>query len=221
MMMGGLLLFIFSGMIVKFVLLSRKIPETAIKHKLFFWILIGSFGFLGIPVLQMLTFGKTDYRRSADAVVVFGAHTYSNGHPSMALENRVRTACELYHQGYVKILIFSGGPGDGPVHETEAMRTLALQLGVSPQDILLDREGLNTQATVKNTMVIFQEHHLHHILVVSDFSHLVRIKLAYGLVGKNVSTVPAAGWWSRSQILYQMFRETAALWVYYLRGFSG
>ena len=53
---------------------------------------------LGLPLAQAASFGRTDYRRPADAIVVFGARTYADGTPSDALADRVRTACALYHE---------------------------------------------------------------------------------------------------------------------------
>jgi vancomycin permeability regulator SanA len=168
------------------------------------------------PVVQMLCFGKTDYRRQADVAVVLGAHAYADGRPSDVLADRVRTACQLYRDGLVKKLIFSGGPGDGSVHETESMTRMAIQLGVNPQDILTDRAGLNTQATVKNTERLFSQLDAHNVLVVSHFYHLPRIKMAYQRDGWDVYTVPAKET-SRSATPYMMAREVAAMWVYYLR----
>jgi len=86
----------------------------------------------------MFCFGKTDYRRDADVAVVLGARVYADGHLSDALADRVRTACQLYRSGLVKKLLFSGGPGEGAVHETEGMKRMALQLGVESRDILVD-----------------------------------------------------------------------------------
>ena len=169
------------------------------------------------PLFQMLCFGKTDYRRSADVIVVLGARTYADGRPSQALADRVRTACRLYQKGLAGKLIFSGGPGDGAVHETEAMKQMALGLGVKEEDILLDKFGLNTQATVKNTEALFSELHASRILVVSHFYHLPRIKLAYQRDGWEVYTVPAKESYILRQLPYNMAREVAALWVYYLR----
>jgi uncharacterized SAM-binding protein YcdF (DUF218 family) len=172
---------------------------------------------LGFPLLQMFCFGKTDYRRSADVAVVFGARVYADGRPSDALADRVRTACQLYRAGLAPKLIFSGGPGDGPVHETESMKRMAIQLGVSPSDILLDPAGVNTQATVRNTELMFQQLKPAHILVVSHFYHLPRIKLAYQRTGQEVYTVPAKESYVLRQLPYNMAREVAALWVYYLQ----
>jgi uncharacterized SAM-binding protein YcdF (DUF218 family) len=106
------------------------------------------------PLMQMVLLGRTDYRRPAEAVVVLGARAYADGRPSDALADRVRTACELYHEGYVRRLIFSGGPGDGDIHETEAMRQMAFSLGVPDRVIVLDQGGLNTSATAANTATL-------------------------------------------------------------------
>jgi vancomycin permeability regulator SanA len=169
------------------------------------------------PFAQMLFFGKTDYRRPADIAVVLGARVYADGRPSDALADRVRTACNLYRNGTVKRLLFSGGPGDGSIHETEGMKRMAIQLGVKSEDILLDSHGVNTQATVKNTGAIFQQLHASRILVVSHFYHLPRIKLAYHREGWEVYTVPAKESYLLRQMPYNMAREVAALWVYYFR----
>jgi len=169
------------------------------------------------PLLQMFCFGKTDYRRKADLVVVPGARVYADGRPSDALADRVRTACQLYRQGLVGKLLFSGGPGDGAVHETEGMRRMAIRLGVDPADIMLDTSGLNTQATVLNTEAIFRQVRPSRVLVVSHFYHLPRIKLAYQREGREVYTVPAKESYLLRQLPYNIAREVPALWVYYIR----
>ena len=169
------------------------------------------------PLAQMFCFGKTDYRRPADITVVPGARVYADGRPSDALADRVRTACQLYHQGLTRKLLFSGGPGDGAIHETESMKRMAIKLGVKEQDILVDEAGLNTQATVKNSEAIFSQLHASRVLVVSHFYHLPRIKMAYQRDGWDVYTVPAKETYMLGQLPYNMAREVAALWVYYLR----
>ncbi len=169
------------------------------------------------PLLQMFCFGKTDYRRPADVAIVFGARAYADGRPSDALADRVRTGCELYRRGLTRKLIFSGGPGDGAIHETECMRRMALSLGVRPEDILTDREGLNTQATVRNTKELLRATGSSRVLVVSHFYHLPRIKLAFQRVGIEVYTVPARESYVLRQLPFNMAREVAALWVYYVK----
>lgn len=168
-------------------------------------------------IAQMYCFGRTDYRRPADAIVVFGCRVYSDGRPSDALLDRMRTACELYRQGWAPKLIVSGGPGDGGIHETEVMRKLADIFGVPAADIVVDNRGVNTQATVDNTA----QNGYARLLAVSHFYHLPRIKMAYQRHGQYVCTVPARESYSLAAMPYFMAREAAALWVYYLRPLLG
>lgn len=178
--------------------------------------LIAAFA-VAAPLAQMFCFGKTDYRREAGAIVVFGARTYADGTPSMMLADRVRTACELYLEGFADKVIFSGGPGDAAVHETDAMKRLALECGVSENDIIIDRNGLSTDATVDNTSKILNDMGIDRILAVSNFYHLPRIKMTYARAGISAYTIPAADTRTPRQLPFYLVREVAALWVYYFR----
>jgi vancomycin permeability regulator SanA len=169
------------------------------------------------PLTQIFFFGKTDYRRRADVAVVFGARAYASGKPSDALADRVRTACELYREGTVSKLIFSGGPGDGAIHETESMRRFAAGLGVKDKDIVLDAQGVSTQATVKNTIPLLEELGGGRVLAVSHYFHLPRIKMTYQRGGVEVYTIPAKETYLLRQTPLLLLREIAAWWVYYLR----
>jgi len=166
---------------------------------------------VGLPLAQAWFFGKTDYRREADAIVVFGARVYADGRPSDSLRDRVRTGVELYHAGLAPRIVMSGGPGEGATHETEAMRNLALDLGVPPQAIDLDRDGLDTRSTVRNTRS-------RRVLAVSHHWHLPRVKMAYRQAGKTAFTVPARESYVIRQTPYLMAREIAAFWWYWARG---
>lgn len=177
------------------------------------------------PLAQTWFFGRTDYRRSADAIIVFGARAYADGTPSAVLADRMRTACGLYHQGLARRLILSGGPGDGEISEPQAMRRMALRLGVDDDAIVLDEHGLNTEATVHNTgkslgrFVIERvgRHSPLRLLAVSHSYHLARVKLAYQRAGWEVYTVPARETFSLPSRRFLICRECAALISYYLR----
>jgi vancomycin permeability regulator SanA len=173
---------------------------------------------VGFPVAQVYCFGTTDYRRPADVIVVFGAKAFSNDQPSSALADRVRTGCMLYHEGWAPRLIFSGGPAAGNAHEAECMRRLALRLGVPDAAITLDRDGLSTYDTVRNTTRMFNRMRVHRVIAVSHFFHLPRIKMTYQRAGWNVFTVPVQKpRMPRDEYAFMVLRETAAMWAYYLR----
>lgn len=165
---------------------------------------------IAFPIAQVFFFGKTSYAREADVIAVFGARCYADGKPSDTLKDRVRTACRLYREGYAPRLFFSGGPGGGAVHETEAMTRLAVSLGVPRAAITVDEDGLNTHATVAHTPP-------GRVLAVSHFYHLPRIKLAYRAAGRTAYTVPAEEAYFISQTPYLVAREVPAFWLYYVR----
>ena len=163
------------------------------------------------PTAQTVFFGLTDYRRPADVIVVFGARAYADGSLSSPLADRVRTGCELYREGLAPRMIFSGGAGDGAIHETEAMRRAAIAWGIPASAITLDANGVNTEATVRNTA-----RRGTRILAVSHFYHLPRIKMTYQRYGVDVATVPARTS-SATAVVYNVARESVAFWAYYLR----
>lgn len=180
---------------------------------------------LAFPVAQAFGFGWTSYARDADMAVVFGARVYRDGRLSDAVRDRVHTAVELYHQGRVRRIVMSGGPGDGPVSEVEAMRREARKLGVPAAAILEDPLGWNTAATVRNTRPFWTSPAgpaRLRVLAVSEFYHLPRIKLAYQGAGLEVYTVPARpGHPLRAWPLRSIAREIPAFWLYYGRAVSG
>lgn len=172
---------------------------------------------IAFPMVQMTFFGTTDYRRQADAAVILGAKVNANGSLSTALEDRVHTGVELYKEDLVDYLIMSGGIGDSGVDEGVAMRRRALELGVPANAIVVDHLGINTDATVAQTTPMFRELGIRRVLVVSQFWHLPRIKLAYLKSGWDVGTVPAGTSTPIRQTPYLMAREIPAFWKYWAR----
>jgi vancomycin permeability regulator SanA len=169
------------------------------------------------PLAQQVFFGKTTYLRPAQVAVVFGAQVHRDGRPSISLIDRVRTAAELYKAGLTQHLLLSGAQGAGePINEATAMRVLAIGFGVPATAITVDPRGVNTDATVRDTVAVARAAGYARIAVVSDFFHLPRVKLAYRRSGYNVITVPSHAR-RIPQTTRLVLREIPAFWVYYLR----
>jgi vancomycin permeability regulator SanA len=168
------------------------------------------------PVAQVFFFGKTDYRRPADVAVVFGAQVHENGLASTSLSDRMTTAIHLYQDHLVKRILVSGGVGDSGFNEAIVMRDIAVKAGVPAHDVVVDSNGVSTNATVSDTVPFFGADGWTRILAVSQFYHLPRIKLAYQRAGWNVLTVPAGTSTPIPQTPYSVVREIPAFWVYYL-----
>ncbi|MCX6372879.1 MAG: YdcF family protein [Actinobacteria bacterium] len=173
------------------------------------------------PLAQVLFFGTTDYRRAAPIAVVFGAQVHENGAPSTSLRDRMVTAVDLYKDRLVKKIIVSGGVGDSGYNEALVMRDMAVKAGVRKEDIIVDSSGVNTEATVRNSIPFFGAERSPRVLAVSQFYHLPRIKLAYQREGVEALTVPAGTSTPIKETPYLVAREVPAFWVYYLRAIFG
>lgn len=174
-------------------------------------------GILLFPLAQFYTFGYTDYTRPADVAIVFGARAFKSGNLSNSLKERVNRSIELYDEGLVPTLLFTGGIDADGVNEPEKMRDYAINKGVNPADILIDDGGNDTDLSVNNTVPMLKELEAERIIAVSQFYHLPRIKMAYRGKHVNVLTVPALEETNIPQTPYYMLRETAAFWAYWLR----
>ena len=171
------------------------------------------------PLAQMFFFGTTDYRRPADAAVIFGARVYANGAPSPLLADRIRTGVELYEAGLIPKLIMSGGDGADGFNEALVMRDVAVADGVDPMAVLVDPAGVTTEATVANSMALLtpSDGVAPRIMAVSQAYHLPRVQLSFATAGIDVLTVPATDPVPIGEMPLLVAREVPAFWVYYLR----
>ena len=174
---------------------------------------------LAFPLAQMLFFGTTDYRRPADAAVIFGAQVYPTGLPSQTLADRIATGVELYRQGLVPILVMSGGDGKEGFNEARVMRDIAVAAGVDPAAIVVDPVGVSTEATVANMAALLnlQPGGDTRLIAVSQAYHLPRVQLAFAVTGIDVLTVPAVDPIFIGPMPVMIAREVAAFWAYDLR----
>jgi len=170
------------------------------------------------PLAQIAFFGTSDYRTEADAAVVFGARVWSDGSVSPSLRERLDTAVGLYDDGLVDTLIMSGGVDGNGHDEAAVMARYAIDHGVPASAVLTDSAGVDTDATVANTVALFAEYGIADVLVVSQNYHLPRVKLAYRAAGWEVRTVPAEPGASPIVRTPQFIaREIPAFWAYWAR----
>ncbi len=155
-----------------------KRMEKKPRFKLRWWrvlwgVFLVSVLLIGWSVGQVFTKADSRFTTQIEGCgVVFGAAVWRGSQPSWALDDRVQSGIELYKNGQVKCLIFSGGESTYGDHEADVMRQIALQNGVPDEDIALDYNGINTLATVLNLPADQDQ----FVFVSNDF-HLARIGL--------------------------------------------
>lgn len=170
---------------------------------------------LGAMLLITLD-GLNEQVVQADLAVVPGNTVDPDGTPSRRLRGRLERALELYRSGHCKAILVSGGVGSEGFDEARVMQTYLLERGVPPEQVYTDSQGLNTFATARFTATLVQAHGWNGPLLVSQFFHLSRFKLALKQQG-----VPAGGQ-AHSRLyelrdVYATFREVFAYLGYVLR----
>lgn len=144
-----------------------------------------------LAAAQITAVGATDYRASADAILVLGSRVHADGRPSGSLRDRTTTAAALWHAGLAPVLVLSGGRGaDAPVSEPAAMARLCRESGLPEQALIQDLSGLTTEASIHTLARLARERGWREVLVVSHDYHLARVRLLAAREGLRVRTVP-------------------------------
>jgi len=126
---------------------------------------------------EIATVAKTDFAQSSDAIAVFGAAEYS-GRPSPVLHARLDHVVTLYRKQIAPIVITLGGGSDKDSGNTEGgvSRDYLLANGIPYDRIIAETTSTDTEQQVQRLVEIARENNLHHMVVVSDGTHLFRIR---------------------------------------------
>jgi uncharacterized SAM-binding protein YcdF (DUF218 family) len=132
-----------------------------------------------------------DEARPADAIAVFGAAEYL-GRPSPVLHARLDHAVELYDEKIAPLVITLGGGSDRDQGMTEGGvgRDYLLANGVPYDQIIAETQSVDTEQQVAKLAEIAKTRHLNSMVVVSDGTHLFRIRKLCEDAGLIVYTSP-------------------------------
>lgn len=158
--------------------------------------------------------GFTDEIGPADAALVLGNSVFPDGTLSPRLQGRVERGLELYQSGLVSRIVVSGGLGKEGHYEGTAMAGWLKARGVPEDAILIDNEGINTAASAKNFAALSEAHGFKSVIVVSQFFHLSRCRLALKQAGiEQIGTAHSRVYARRD--FYSTLREVVAYGKYW------
>lgn len=164
--------------------------------------------------VQIQSYANQDQAAPSDAIGVFGAAEY-DGRPSPVYRARLDRALQLYKRGIAPLIITLGGDGGDDYSEGGVGREYLIGKGVPEQAIIAETQSRNTEESAKRIAVIARTNGLRRLVIVSDGTHLFRIREICGAEGLNVltsprSVVPVQGGVSdRDRILHEMLSYTA------------
>ena len=156
-------------------------------------ILLVAAGWFGWLYYEIRSVAGQEQARPSDAIAVFGAAEYS-GRPSPVLHARLDHAVDLYHEQMAPVIVTLGGGGSGDHGLTEGGvgRDYLLQQGIPFDRIIAETESMDTEEQVRSLADIAHRRHLNTIVVVSDGTHLFRIRKLCEDAGLIVYTSPRA-----------------------------
>ena len=163
-----------------------------------------------------------DTKQRSDAIVVLGARIFLRPNVyNPCLTARVNQGVELYRQGYAPKILFSGGTDreDGII-EASAMKQIAISLGVSEPDILVETSSSSTYENLVNSQQILNTNNLKSMLVVTEPFHTPRVSLIANKLKLNYTISPAySSCWNDWQYFSRfLLREPFAIIKYFFDG---
>jgi uncharacterized SAM-binding protein YcdF (DUF218 family) len=126
----------------------------------------------------------------ADVICVFGAAEY-DGRPSPVLRARLDHALALYEHGIAPIVLTLGGsaPGD-KFSEGQVGQAYLMANGVPLKAIIAETSSRTTEEQTARIVVIARTNGYKRVVIVSDPTHLFRIREMCARQGLEVLTSP-------------------------------
>ena len=187
----------------------------------FFWrlvllLVLGVAGWTVWVVHEINVVAGVDQAQRADAIAVFGAAEY-NGRPSPVYHARLDHAVSLYKHQIAPVIVTLGGGSDRDSGKTEGGvgRDYLLASGVPYKDIVAETHSIDTSQQAVRLAEIARQYGFERVVVVSDGTHLFRIRALCEDAGLEVYTSPrgavgrisTAGLWAR--YLHEVVSYTA------------
>lgn len=169
----------------------------------------------------VLTDGLLENLRPADVGVIMGSQVKRTGIPSKRLKSRLERGIDLYNKKILSVLIVSGGFGKEGFDEAKVMKDYLKERGIPDVDIITDPNGNNSYLTAKNCSKIMKEKHWKSVIIISDYFHLSRTKLAFEKFGvKDVRSSFARGFPNLFLNAFSTVREFFGFYYYLLRDYQ-
>lgn len=170
-----------------------------------------------ITAFSIYSFSQRQTSCEGDVAIVLGAAVWTNI-PSPVFRERINHAINLYKEGKVGKIIFTGGKAEGDeLSESETGRRYAIGGGVDDSDILVETTSATTYQNILNSKKIIDENNFDSVVIVSDPLHLKRANMMADKLGIDAcsSATPTTRYTGAHQRLTFLLRET----YFYLQHF--
>lgn len=140
--------------------------------------------------LHIERFAYEDQAAPSDVICVFGAAEYG-GRPSPVLRARLDHALALYEHKIAPKIITLGGSAPGDTYsEGEVGQAYLMANGVPEQAIIAETHSRDTEEQARRVVTIARANGYQRVVIVSDPTHLFRIREICAREGLPVLTSP-------------------------------
>ena len=125
--------------------------------------------------------------QNADAIIVLGAGVKDDGSPSDILEDRLKTAIEVYNSGVCSKFILSGDHGRESYNEVSVMKEYIINnCDVEEKNVFLDHAGFSTYDSIYRAKYIFE---VENAVIITNEYHLPRALYLAKKMGINANGI--------------------------------
>ncbi|SDP40374.1 protein SanA, affects membrane permeability for vancomycin [Clostridium gasigenes] len=125
--------------------------------------------------------------QNADAIIVLGAGVKDDGSPSDILEDRLKTAIEVYNSGVCSKFILSGDHGRESYNEVSVMKEYIINnCDVEEKNVFLDHAGFSTYDSIYRAKDIFE---VENAIIITNEYHLPRALYLAKKMGINANGI--------------------------------
>ncbi len=171
--------------------------------------------------LSVARHAEQDTKLKSDSILVLGARSYINGKYNPCLVARMDHAVDLYKSEYApKILVSGGNDKEDGVNEAETMRKIAMEKGVRPEDILMEKSATSTYENFHLSQDILKKNKLQSLIIVTEPFHIARASLVADNLGLPHTSSPAkenSCWLPNKYLTKYFLKEPFAIMVYKLQ----
>jgi uncharacterized SAM-binding protein YcdF (DUF218 family) len=162
---------------------------------------------------------------AAEVIVVLGAGVTGAGAcvPNHNSVQRVLHGARAWRAGRAPVVVFTGDAGDWPCTVADAMRNLAVEIGIPAGAIYTERASRSTRENAELSAPLLRRLGARRVLVVTDRLHMRRAAGVFAQLGFEVerASVPIfEGHLDNVSMLSAGIREMAALAYYRMRDWT-
>jgi len=166
---------------------------SAVRFVLVFLLTVSLLSGLGWCIwvyAQIEHYATKDEAAPSDVICVFGAAEYG-GKPSPVLRARLDHALALYEHGIAPVVLTLGGsaPGDS-YSEGQVGEAYLVSNGVPEKAIIAETQSRTTEEQALRVVVIARTNGYKRVVIVSDPTHMFRIRQICAQEGLVVLTSP-------------------------------